>query len=489
MRVLLVSTNREKLPQPVIPIGVCYVASALEREGVATQVADLCFALDPLNTLAEAIRSFGPDCVGLSIRNIDNSDYQSPRFYLPEVRSLVRAIKRLTAAPIVIGGSAVSIDPWQALDYLGCNLAVAGEGEGAAASIVEALSRGTLPQSEDAFCRADGKLVVRADAENADTLALAPPRVHRWLDLSSYRRYQVPLPVQSKRGCVFNCTYCTYRHIEGSGYRLRPPDQVVDEVLEMVRATDCRLIEFVDSTFNHPVDHAMAICEAIIDSGCQVQLQASINLAACTRELLAMMKRAGFSNLVCTPDSASDVMLDNLGKGFDSHLLAEAVEAVHAVGLPALWCFLFGGPGETETTVRETLDFVENRLDKRDVVFLAAGIRVYAGTPLVETAMREGLIDPADDLLRPAFYFSPSLSPRRFASLIQNHLARRPSYVLSSDLGLGFLLPMQRIASLLRLRAPLWTYAPLINRLMPRGWSPRDSEDTCRPRSRDEKVG
>mgnify|MGYP005847739489 FL=1 len=489
MRVLLVSTNREKLPQPVIPIGVCYVASALERGGVSTKVLDLCFSRDPMNALAKAISCFDPDCIGLSIRNLDNSDYQSPRFYLTEVRPLVQAVKKFTASPVFIGGSAVSIDPWRALDYLGCNVAVAGEGEIAATSIVEALSRGALPRSEGAEFRADGKLVVRAKARSVGTLSEAPPRIHRWLNLSGYRRYRVPLPVQSKRGCAFKCTYCTYGRIEGSAYRLRPAEQVVDEIVEMVRDTDDRFFEFVDSAFNHPVDHAMAICEAVIGRGCQVQLQASINPAGCTRELLMMMKRAGFNNLVCTPDSASDAMLNNLGKGFSSRDLAEVVEAVHAADLPVLWCFLFGGPGETEMTVRETLGFVESKLNKRDVAFLAAGIRVYAGTPLVEIATREGLIDPAGDLLHPTFYFSPSLPPERLAELIRDHLTKRQSYMLSSDLRWGFLLSMQRIASLLRLKTPLWRYAPLVNRLLPRTWSTRDSRDIGQPRDRDGAVG
>ncbi len=447
------------------------MASALQRLRIVTRVLDLCFARSPGAALNEAIDSFGPDCVGLSIRNLDNSDYQEPRFYLPEVKPIVEAIRRRTNAPIVLGGSAVSIAPWPALDYLGCDIAVAGEGEAVIGDLVTALSKGVLPESGGVSPRSDGKLVVTSPRRCSAELLFPAPRVHQWLNLSPYRRYRVPLPVQSKRGCALTCSYCTYRAVEGQGYRFKPAEQVAEEIGEMAGETGWHFFEIVDSTFNHPEMHALDVCEAISRLDRHLVLQGSVNPLGCSLDLLMAMKRAGFTNLVCTPDSASDVMLHNLRKGFTSEDLSHVVEDAHAVDMPVLWCFLFGGPGETEETVRETLAFIDRRLTGRDTVFVSAGIRVYPGTELAELAAQQGLVDPHVDLLRPTFYFSPSLPAERFASLMREFLPVHHDYILSSDLSLGFLLPLQRVASVLRLNTPLWQYAPLMNCLLPRRWS------------------
>lgn len=465
---LLVNTNRVKLPQPVVPIGVCNVASALQRQNVVTRVLDLCFAGSPVAAVSEAIASFAPECVGLSIRNLDTSDYREPRFYLPEVKPVVEAIRQRASVPIVLGGPAVSIAPWSVLDYLGCKIAVVRDGDETIVDVVSALSRGALPETSGVSPQSDGKLVVTPPERHSTVLDLPAPRVHRWLNLHPYLRYHVPLPVQTKRGCALKCSYCTYRSVEGEGYRFKAAEQVAGEIEEMASETGWHFFEIVDSTFNCPESHALDVCGALVRLGRRMVLQGSINPAGCSSELLAAMKRVGFSNVVCTPDSASDVVLGNLKKGFTSENLWRLVDDIHAVDMPVLWCFLFGGPGETEETVRETLKFINKRLTGRDVVLISAGIRVYPGTELARLAAEQGVIDEHTDLLRPTFYFSASLSEERFVSLMRELLPSNRRYVFSSDLSLGFLLPLQRMASVLRLKTPLWQYAPVVNRLLPK---------------------
>ena len=71
MRVLLVHTNRERAPQPVIPLGACLVASSLERSGFTTRLLDLHFCRAPEQVLARTLREWEPDVVGFSVRNLD----------------------------------------------------------------------------------------------------------------------------------------------------------------------------------------------------------------------------------------------------------------------------------------------------------------------------------------------------------------------------------------------------------------------------------
>src|SRR5258707_3037544 len=111
-RVLLVSTNRERQPYPVVPNGLACVASALDAAGHRVRFLDLCFSRDPIATARSAAADFRPDIIGVSVRNIDNSDAIALRHYTPEARGVLSALRQ--AAPdarVIAGGAAFGVAP------------------------------------------------------------------------------------------------------------------------------------------------------------------------------------------------------------------------------------------------------------------------------------------------------------------------------------------------------------------------------------------
>ncbi|HVR18895.1 MAG TPA: cobalamin-dependent protein, partial [Polyangiaceae bacterium] len=80
MNVLLVNPNREQMPWPVVPVGLCTVASALRRAGHDVDVLDLTFSRDIRRDLLARVRTRAPELVGVTIRNIDNCNFESPHF-------------------------------------------------------------------------------------------------------------------------------------------------------------------------------------------------------------------------------------------------------------------------------------------------------------------------------------------------------------------------------------------------------------------------
>src|SRR5438309_8326138 len=91
-RVLLVSTNRERQPYPVVPNGLACIASALDAAGHTVEFLDLCFESDPSAAARIAAARFKPDIIGLSVRNIDNSDAIALRHYTPEARTVLSSL-------------------------------------------------------------------------------------------------------------------------------------------------------------------------------------------------------------------------------------------------------------------------------------------------------------------------------------------------------------------------------------------------------------
>jgi len=467
-RVLLVSTNRERQPYPVVPNGLACVASALDAAGYQVRFLDLCFERDPVRASGEAARAFRPDVVGVSVRNIDNSDAIALRHYTPEARSVMQALRKAAPdAKIVAGGAAFGVAPEALFRDLGVDYAVAGDGERASVALIDALCSGQEVEALPGLVRdRAGTVTFTPPSEDADLDSLPSPSLHRWIDLARYQRHGATIPIQTKRGCVYKCVYCTYRNVEGWGYRTRDPNLVADEIEELKTKAGIHHFDFVDSTFNSPPGHALEVCEAISRRKLGVRLDTTnFTPATASHELLTAMKRAGFRTLGITAESASDPVLEKLEKGFNAAKVREVAARVESHGIRTLWIFLVGGPGETAATVEETLSFAKWRLERGDAVYTTVGLRVYPGTTLHRIALNEGVVPASSTLLDPTFYFSSSLQFDATVARLKRFAADHPRFMFSAD-SRSIVLPyLTRAASVLRLPRPHWQYMGLFQRV------------------------
>ncbi|HEY3346514.1 MAG TPA: cobalamin-dependent protein, partial [Nitrospirota bacterium] len=263
-KILMISTNREFAPQPVVPVGAAWVAEALSQAGFTVRMLDLTYENDPVYKVIEVMREFMPDGVGVSVRNVDNGDFLTPRSFIPALKDITDALKHETDGKILLGGSGVSVMPVEILEYLGLTFAVVGEGEEAAVSFFgNDFVKNPYPDIPGLVCRG----LTHREYERTDYPAspdIVTPRLDRWVDVKRYLRFEPVLPVQGKRGCANRCLYCTYNRIEGRCWRLRDPAAVAEEISASIINTGCRTYEFVDSIFNQPEGYMETLLEEII---------------------------------------------------------------------------------------------------------------------------------------------------------------------------------------------------------------------------------
>jgi pyruvate-formate lyase-activating enzyme len=400
-------------------LGLCVLADALAAS-CEVQVYDGLTG-SPAE-LVDAIKQFNPDLVGLGIRNIDNQDLLRPTSYVPSIRNdFMVPIRQGTEAPVVLGGSGYSLFPDELLAFLQADFGVVGPGEALLPQLVEAPFPSGVIRGEDAG--ATPRRPMGGPPRSA--------RIDHWIDFAPYRvGGPGTFPVQTTRGCRQRCTYCTYPHVEGASLRLRPPQSVVEEIAGIRDRLGPVTIEFVDSVFNDPVDHAEALCHALAQQPWRCRLRTmGLNPRGVTPRLLALMQKAGFAQIDCTPDSASPEMLRRLAKGFDRESLERTATLISQAKVPTMWFFLFGGPGETEGTFRESLDFIDRFVAPEDMVLMAAGLRIYRGTGLHRQALKDGLVVPGQSLLEPLFYVSPLLGRQGCIELVEGACATRPHCV------------------------------------------------------------
>lgn len=468
MRVLLGYFNPAADLLPAPPIGLSYVATATHQAGHEVHFLDLSGCPTPLAAVREAVRAFAPQVVGISARNIDNVVYQRQEWHLAALTRVVDAVRRERPAIIVVGGPAISILGAAALTRLDVDFAVLGEGEETFPRLLAAIATTQEYHDIPGLCYRAGASVVCTPSSLLPRFG--PSGMETWIDWPGYEQRGGTWAIQSKRGCPLHCTYCAYPAIEGRACRRRSAEDVVDEI-ERVRAQVApRTFEFVDSTFNVPAEHAERICREIIRRKLGLNLTAmGVNPLGASENLFALMREAGFNSMMITPESASDVMLTSLRKGFTVDDVHRTARLARASGIASAWFFMLGGPGETRETVEQTVSFVERHLDwKGCLSIFMTGIRVLPGTELARRLASSGYPGPGRDLAEPSFYLSPAVEHEWIIARINDAIGRCPGIVHGAEEGQSrYERLFDRVLQMLGAAPPYWRFLPILLRLPP----------------------
>ncbi len=419
---LLVAPNRVTTPFPVYPLGVDYVAAAL-RPRHDVRVVDLGVS-DSHDALLAALAALEPDLVGISIRNIDNTEANHPAGFVGEIEQLVRLLRARSAAKIVLGGPGFSLFPEAVLARVAADFGIVGEGEWVVA-LVDALEKG-------------GDLSLLPGLVLPDRAA---PQTRPWqgeyarsmptpVQLEHYLRRGGMVNLQTKRGCPYHCSYCTYPLIEGSRVRCFDPERVADEWMELVRA-GAKFIFVTDSVFNSHPAHNLAVAAALEKRGASTPWGAFFAPTRLPKGYFARLKATGLTHVEFGTESLSAPALRAYRKPFTVDLVHTAHAAARDQGLHIAHYIMLGGPGETLQTASETLDQCD-KLQGVAALFFFCGVRIYPNTAIAAVARELGQVLQGDTLLEPRFFQSPDAAPAELEALVRGRAASRPNWIVGS---------------------------------------------------------
>lgn len=406
MRVLLISANTERSHMLTLPLGLDLVAEATRRAGHEVAFLDLLAASDPRQVLGEMLTSTQPEVIGISIRNIDDQNRQEPHFLLDEAKWVVAGCRAASAAPVVVGGAGFSIFPREVLAYLKADFGIRGDGERAFPMLLECVRKGLDPRAiPGVHVFGEGVDRGRAEVDDLDALAL-------WDATLLENRRDNPdaiwLPIQSRRGCPNDCSYCSTSTIQGRRIRCRSSALVADELTALERRGFHRFY-FVDNSFNLPESQAFDLCREIKARHLAITWRCILYPHLLSERLVRAMAEAGCTEVSLGFESGSTRVLAEMNKRFRAEDVRRASERIAAYGIRRMGFLLLGGPGETRETVEESLAFARSL--HLDELKITVGIRIYPGTPLARRAVEEGLLCPEESLLQPTFYLAPGLEP------------------------------------------------------------------------------
>ncbi len=422
MKVLLISANKERAPFPVYPIGLDYLAGALQPDH-EVRLLDL-IDKDAVAAVPLEIKGFQPDCIGLSIRNIDNSEATDSKSYIDEYKEIAQIIRGVTRVPLILGGAGFSLFPERLLSELRADCGIAGEGE-RLSGLLDAIEKGFDPKKvPGVICPED--VFNRPQPWDGDIKRELPENTASY---SFYIQNSGMLNLQTKRGCPFKCIYCTYPVIEGSLIRKADPALCAEEAVGL-KERGAKYIYIADSVFNSDYEHCIKIADEFIRAKLDIPWGGFFAPLKNQEDLYQRLKDAGLTHCEFGTESLSEHMLATYRKPFTVGDVFSAHESAKKAGIHVCHYFLLGGPGETAESIEETLDNA-GRLESA-AFFFFCGIRIYPGTGLYNIALAESRISPDDDLLKPVFYCSDSISTSEIEDMINKRAAARRNWVIGS---------------------------------------------------------
>jgi len=407
-RIFLISLNTCTHPCEVYPLGMAVVAAALERDGHEVCMYDYLVAGRNDGDLIAAVQEYHPEFIGVSIRNLDDnvdSSYEidnTKKFTW--ISNLIEQIKNVTSVPVIIGGSAFSLMPETILGIIKADYGIAGEGEKAICSLIKELQNQKKPD----------RIIYGSDYPILGT------EIKGGLYDKGLVRYYYEesdfINIQTKRGCPFQCVYCTYPSLEGHCFRYREIEEVIDEISRLKTELGCNSFFFTDSIFNDPAGRYRKLLEEIITRGLDIKWTAYFTPYHLKKSDIELCKRAGLFAVELGTDAACSTTLAGLNKMFDWDDVIEANKVITQADLACAHSVIFGGPDETYETLEEGIQNCK-RLENC-VVFGYAGVRIYPGTLLMEHALSEGIVEKNTSLLDPVYYYSPAIEKQAMHEMI-----------------------------------------------------------------------
>jgi radical SAM superfamily enzyme YgiQ (UPF0313 family) len=452
-RIFLVSANKLTNPYPVFPLGVAFMEAALREAGYEVRIWDQLIHSE--EDLEEGL-GWG-QAIGLSLRNVDNVSSTDPIAYVDEFSSLIGQIRAKTDVPIIAGGSAFSIFPAELFDELQLDWGIQGEAEKAIIHWLEAIN-GNLPLAEVpglVYREQSGSVRVNPTTSLSPEEIPSPKPDKDWIQ--AYNKLGGMMNAQTQRGCALRCTYCTYPWIEGRCYRHRKVEDLVDE-LRHIEGCGTRYVFLTDSVFNTSNKHVEAFCTALIREKLKLEWGCFARPRHLDGDLLDLMIEAGLKHIEFGSDSFCDTTLISYGKSFRLRDILESSETASKRRVHTCHYVIFGGPGETESTIRETI--ANSKLLPSAPIFAFSGMRIYPHTPLYKT---DGSRQSARDLIRPYYYSPEGISNEKMAKVIREETRDNPNWFLSdhADNNEAFMRKFRQKGK----QGPLWEYLALSRRL------------------------
>lgn len=348
-----------------IPIGVYYVAALLKENGYDVEVLNWYNIDKTPSRVKEILREKNPAVIGFSILNANRWGGVG----------VARIAKQINPDVKIIFGGIGATFLWKHFlaHFPEIDFVVIGEGEHTFLNLVRHLEReeyGLIEDVEGLAFRKKGKIVRTGKAKTIKDLDSLPIPAR-------YFTYQ---HVTSSRGCVGNCTFCGSPQLWGRRIRFHTPEKFVEQ-LELLCERGVRFFYVSDDTFTVDKKRVIEICKRILEKDLEITWFAISRVDCIDEEILYWMRRAGCIQISYGVEHGSERIRDILNKNMTTAQIKKAFALTQRYGIMARAYFIYGCPGETDETIQETIDLIEEIKPLSAIFYI---LDLFPGTKLYD---------------------------------------------------------------------------------------------------------
>ena len=356
------------------PFFLAYATAVLERDGFPVLLVDGIAEGITDEAFLARIRDFRPDVIVLEI---STNSYDKDMYHVARIR------EEHPDKIIVLAGlhDEMFRTPWLR-EHTEVNAVLVGEYEMALLEFARRLESGTSPVGTVGLLwrDADGDVFDGGRRPLEPDLSVFPWPARHFLPMYAYRDEpgNIPRPsvqMWASRGCPYGCTFCAWPQIMYASpkYRVRPVEDVVDEMEWLAREYNFASAYFDDDTFNIGKKRMLAFAREVKSRNMDLPFGIMARADLMDREILTELKEAGLWGLKYGVESATQEIVDACDKGLELEKVKRAVEFTHELGIKMHLTFMFGLPGETWDSAMKTIDMA--------IAFAPESVQFTVATP------------------------------------------------------------------------------------------------------------
>ncbi len=220
-----------------------------------------------------------------------------------------------------------------------------------------------------------------------------PMPMHELLPLKEYRMPMIKGPftfIVTSRGCPAGCTYCIKHVSYQYSTRLRSPELIMEELWKLKKLGLNNIHMYAD-LFTVNRDQVVDLCQRMIAEEIDIKWTCNSRVDYVDEEMLQLMGRAGNWLISWGIESGNEQILKHARKGAYPDKAERALRWAKKAGIKNWGYFIIGLPGETEETIRQTIEFAK-RLPLDIALFHVAA--PYPGTPFFFEVVENGWFRP-----------------------------------------------------------------------------------------------
>lgn len=176
-------------------------------------------------------------------------------------------------------------------------------------------------------------------------------------DLFAHRIGRV-VNIRTSISCPFSCFFCGYPEYAGK-FQSITAGEIIHQLKQLHKIESVDRVIFIDDTFNVPRQRYKQLLPLMVKNKFRFKWISNFRAQYVDTEMVRLMKDSGCEVVFLGLESGSDKILENMNKMSSVGKYLDGIARLKEQGILTMGSFILGFPGETQKTVRQTIEFIK----------------------------------------------------------------------------------------------------------------------------------